>query len=54
MAYSEAKLKGIGDKHTFGIIVGRYSSKILCLRSGGDHVACREMLYLGFELSRVL
>jgi hypothetical protein len=54
MAYYDAKLKGIGDKHTFRIIVRRYSRKILHLRSGGDHVACWEMLYLGFQSSRVL
>jgi len=54
MAYYDAKLKGIGDKHTFRIIVGKYCRKILYLRSGGDHVACWEMLYLGFESSRVL
>jgi len=47
-------LKGIDAKHTFRIIVGKYSRKILYLRNGGDHVACWEMLYLGFESSRVL
>jgi len=54
MAYYDAKLKDIGDKHTFRIIVGEYSRKMLYLRSGGDHVACWEMLYLVFESSRVL
>jgi len=54
MAYYDAKLKGIGDRYTFGIIVGKCSRKILYLRSGGDHVACWEVVYLGFESSRVL
>jgi len=54
MTYNDAKLKGIGDKHTFRVIVGKYSRKILYLRSGGDRVACWEVLYLGFESSRVL
>jgi hypothetical protein len=54
MAYYDAKLKDIGDKHTFRIIVGKYSRKILYLRNCGDHVACWEMLYLRFESSTVL
>ena len=54
MAYSDAKLKRIGDKQMFRIIVGKYSRKMLYLRSSGDRVACWDMIYWGFQSSRVL